>query len=379
MTRKSHLITTIIATCVIFIFITFLLNSLYYKEPSALSSRLTELNRIKPIITNKVTPDSSQGHITKAVPSTKPSADNTIVQCDLSSNEGSLNTDEEFIDFAQHLQQSNSPDKQLAYILFASQSDEANQLASLLAYNQQFSGNKRVLMDLIGLCSSIPTHEACTNTLLEEASELDGDNGALWLIIANFHAAKGNSSATLEAIERAITTTHFNEYHFDKLALFMQTSKGALDVSFGQRAITGLGFHAASFAWLSKITKFCVEERSYTDRHNQLCLALGETMAVKNNSLLVNAMGLSIQSQIYKQDQNNELHLKAEEEKATIMQKSVNHELYFQAQTLMLVDEQLFNFWLTSVMEQGEAIADEMLIKEAITLSKNPYYQPCPK
>jgi len=379
MTRNNNIVITIIVSCLILFIIAFIVQLSHSKEPSVLPTAPAKLNDIELIVTDTINSDPVPKKVTETVTSDKSTTENYIVQCDLTDNEGSLNTDEEFIDFAQHLQQSNSPDDQLAYILFSSQSDAAHQLTSLLAYNQKFAGNKRVLMDIVGLCSHSNNLDTCTDTVLNQAIELDGDNGALWLQIANLHAAKGNASATLEAIEQVITTTHFNEYHFDKLALFMQTSKGALDINFGQRAITGLGYHAATSVWLSKITNFCVEERLDTARHHQLCLALGKTMAVQNNSLVANAMGLNIQSQIFKQEQNEELHLKAEKEKSAIMQKSVNHELYFQAQTLTLVDERLFNFWLTSVMEQGEAKADEMLIKEAITLSKNPYYQPCAK
>lgn len=380
MTGKTTLLISIICISAVMFFITLM--------PSVSPSDITptipieftrESNVLETISTEETTPESPNNNVEKEVTSRKPTEQDYIVHCDSTTTENSSNIDEEFNDFAQHLQQSNSPDKQLAYILFTSQSDEEHQLELLQSYNKKFSGNKRVLMDIVGLCSITMNHKYCDESLLKQAIELDGDNGALWLQIANFHAAKGNTPATLEAIEKAITATHFNEYYFDKLALFMQTSKGALDVDFSHRAITGLGYHAATSVWISEIAKFCTEEKNYSNRHNQLCLALGKTMSTQNNSLIANAMGLNIQSQIYKKEHNEELHLKAEKQKSTIMQKSINHDLYFQAQTLMLVDEKLFNFWLTSVIEQGKAIADEMLIKEAITLSKNPYYQPCAK
>jgi len=378
MTRNNNLIITLIVTSLILFLIAFIVQLSHSKEPSVLPTGPTKLNDIDLIVTDTINSDPAPKKVTETVTSDK-SKEDFIVQCDLTDNEGSLNTDEEFSDFAQHLQQSNSPEKQLAYILFASQTVDEKQLALLLLYNQEFSGNKRVLMDLVGLCSSTPNHKACTDTLLNQASELDGDNGALWLQIANFHAAKGNTPATLKAIEKAVSATRFDDYYYDKLALFMQTSKGALDIDFRERAITGLGYHAATSVWVSDVTEFCLKKESFSDQQNQLCLDLGKAMTTQNNSQIIGAIGLNIQSQIYKKEHNEKLHLEVEKQKSTFMQKSENFELYFQAKTLMILDEELFNFWLTSVKAQGEVIADEMLIKEAIILSKNPYYQPCAK
>ncbi len=159
----------------------------------------------------------------------------------------------------------------------------------------------------------------------------------------------------------------------------MEVSKGGLDVDFSQKAVVGIGYHAATSVWVRQIANFCCDEKEYSNLHSQLCLALGETMATQSNSMIINAIGMNMQSFAYKREHNEELYLKVKQQQFELMQSSTPTELQIKAQNLMFVDEELFQFWLSSVMSQGEAIASNKLIKEAITLSKNPYYQPCAK
>ncbi len=303
----------------------------------------------------------------------------SIIDCNATLEQSTDISDDKIADFRLYLQHSGSADDQLAYLLFGSQSPNEDQFAALQSYNKTFPKNKRVLMDLIGLCSANYHHKYCNDKLLNQAIELDGNNAALWLQISNFHAAKQDTQATLHAMENAINATGFNDYYYDNLALFMQTSKGTLDVSFSQRAIMGLGYHAATPVWVSSISSFCFDEANYSDLRNQLCLALGKTIATQSNSLIINAIGLNMQSLAYKREQNEAMQLKAEKEKAELMQGPTNTDIQFKAKVLSLVDEQLFNYWLNNVINLGEAKADELLVEEAITLSKNPDYAPCPK
>jgi len=339
----------------------------------------SKTNELEPLTSNIIVSKLAPANASIKTTPDKAKGEGYIVECEVKIDDISSHADEEFAKFANILQESNSPDKQLAYILFASESEGSEQLDLLLSYNQSHSSNKRVLMDLVGLCSSIQNHSSCNDNLLNQAIELDGDNGALWLQIANYHAAKGNTPATLEAMEKAISTSHFDDYYYDNLALFMQVSKAELDIDFSERAVMAMGYHAATSVWVSEIAKFCRDEKEYSDLHNQLCLALGETMTTQNNSLIINAIGMNMQSLAYKRENNEELSLKMKKQQSDLMQSSMPTELQMKAQNLMFVDEELFQFWLSSVMSQGEAIADNKLIDEAITLSKNPYYQPCAK
>ena len=45
---------------------------------------------------------------------------------------------------------------------------------------------------------------------------------------------------------------------------------------------------------------------------------------------------------------------------------------------LSMFDEELFHSWMNNAIEHGESKAAKMLLEEAINLSADPFYNPCP-
>lgn len=285
------------------------------------------------------------------------------------------NTEEKLADFHDYLAKSTTPEHQLAAIFFTSNTQQVSKLDLLHTFHQKHPTNKLALMELIGLCSDNVEHNACSTDLFDRASQVDGDNGALWLQIANFHAAKGNKQATLNAINRVNKTNNFDSYYYQYLELFMSASKGTLDVSDNVRAIASIGYHAAMAIHIMDFTKFCTATDNLANK-NQACLVLGKILEERGKTQLFSAVGLAIQEKIYQAEGNNQLSTKAKARKEAFYDP-VELALHNKAGDLMLRDPKLFQFWLSNAMNYGEDKAINMLITEAISLSKNKNYDPC--
>ena len=280
------------------------------------------------------------------------------------------------IAFYDYLEKSTIPENKLAYILFANHTPQTSQLELLQSYLKEYPNNKLARMDLIGHCSSNTEHNACDQKLFEQAAEIDGDNAALWLQIANFYAAKGNKQETINAINMANKASQFNDYYYQHLSLFIDVSKGTLDVSESLKAITGIGILAATQIPIMAITKFCTAIDTLTADENQACLMLGEQMDKKGRNLLYNSVGIAIQSKIYQAEANEELSALVEARKSDLYSPKKSR-LHNRAVNLMIADEKLFQYWLSHAVNYGEVKAANMLIEEAISLSKNKHYNPC--
>jgi len=379
MTRKSILLIT-----TVFISLSLLLTNL---TPEIVNSTIAPVKSAVPLILSKAqeaellyqkTTKEERKEINEvSVPSKD---ENYILACqtpfDYEKAYKEANIKEKLAPFHHFLKESNTAEHRLAAILFATDDQQASKLEQLHDYIQEYPNNKLALMKVIGLCSENVEHSACSQVLFDRASQIDGDNGALWLQVANYQAAKGNTPATLEAMENVIGTTDFNDYYYDNLALFMDASKGTLDVSFTKRAITGMGYHAAITLHIRNFTKFCTATDNLANNKNQTCILLGKALEERGKNLLFNVVGIAIQDKIYQAEGNGELSTKAKARRKFFLDP-VKTALHNKAGDLMLHDPKLFQFWLRNAIHYGEHKAINILIKEAISLSKNKNYNPC--
>lgn len=301
-----------------------------------------------------------------------------IVNCEHLIQQHDPNSESIFQDFLDYLAKSKQVNNQLAHSLFAPKSTPEAKLDSLLSYNQNYPGNPMVLMELIGLCSQVKGHKECNQNLIEQATAVDGENGALWLSIANWYAGQRDESATLMAMGNATQSDYFDEYYFANIALFMDVSKGALGLTFSQRALAAIGIQAAHSLFMSDILEFCVNNPATNSEVNQQCLALGQVMEKQSRTDLVNIFGIAIQAKVYKNENNTKL-FEDTKAKQKARDKTSNTDLTNKAFSLALADEKLFQYWLNQASEQGEIMARQRLVDEAIVLSNNPYYLPCPR
>ncbi|WP_019029797.1 hypothetical protein [Colwellia piezophila] len=381
MTAKK--IVSIAIACTLIVVITAFLN----KVTSQITPKISASPSANPIIPGKVS-ESSLTHqkniqvktstLDKFSVRIKHEDDSYIVPCNREYYDNIYDDDfyEKLTDFHDYLAKSNAAEDKLAYVLFSAYTQQTPQLDLLQNYLQEYPDNQLALMDLIGECSKNLQHNTCSQVQFDRLSKVDSNNAALWLQIANFHAANGDKQATLNAIQKANKATQFNDYYYHYLSLFMQVSKGAIDINDKQRLITGIGIQAARSIWISDLSNFCTSVDNLANDKNHACLTLGQLMEEEGKHLVVNLIGMGIQSKIYQAENNDELLKQLSTRKETLWNPRVS-QLNFDASNLMIADEKLFQYWLSNALIYGEVKAANMLIKEAILLSKNPDYNPC--
>ena len=114
-----------------------------------------------------------------------------------------------------------------------------------------------------------------------------------------------------------------------------------------------------------------METEELTPEQNQLCIGVGKLMEQNSSPTIESLIGNKIQQKAYQREGNEELVASLQK------QADINEKLYafsekqWSASTLMLFDEKLFQYWLDAAINYGEQKAQQLLYKEAITLSKN--------
>lgn len=284
--------------------------------------------------------------------------------------------DEKHADFHDYLAKSNTAEDKLAFILFASHTQKKPKIDLLYNYLQVYPNHQLASMEMIIQCSETIEHSACRQGLFEQAEKIDGDNAALWLRIANYYAANSDKQATLSAIRKANKATFFEDYYYQNFALYMKVSQGTLDVSYPLKIVGGFGLLAAKNISIFDVSNFCTLADMQVIEKNQACLTLGKKMEEKGQNMVINRIGMMIQERVHQAEGNDKLKAQLKARQDTF-NNTFEFKLQDQASHLMMADKKLFHYWLNNALNYGEATAVNMLIKEAITLSKNPHYNPC--
>jgi len=277
-------------------------------------------------------------------------------------------------EFIATLKQSSFPEHQLGAILFDNNINENERFNLLLNYKNKHTETPSLMMDIIGRCSG--REISCDDSLIEQAIELDGNNSALWLLLANYYFEKKNIDSALKAMDSAVRASDFNDFYYDDVSLYVRTSKGLLDVPLAHRVISGIGILAAKPLWISEVAHFCLNSENLTAQQNYLCLETGKLMEHNASLSIANMIGVQFQEKAYEREGNDELLASIKLHANKMEAWSTTHNDSF---VLSTFDEGLFLYWLDSAMHYGESKAQQMLIEEAITLSKNEYYNPCPQ
>lgn len=270
---------------------------------------------------------------------------------------------------------SNSQNKQLAYALYSELTGEESRLDRLLKFNQRFPGNPIALEQMLGLCTEVKDHPSCNQELVQQAISVDGQNAAMWFAIASFYASKDDPEKIKHAFRQIISAPLYQESFADYIELYIDSLQGRPNEDFSTNALSALGVVAAQPSFFNIISKLCTEKPEVDEEFSLLCLSLGETMESRGKTNITQMIGSAYQEYIFELEGNDAAVQELEKKRK---QNNVPISLFNQATNLALFDQRLFRSWLNNVRNLGEHEAAQLIVEEAITLSKNPFYQPCP-
>jgi len=335
-------------------------------------------------IENGVTPAKPAVDINKQEKQELSHTDNYIIQCD--------ELDEKESDKLTHLNDKvlnnkldeSIPEEYLAKILFNVTGTESEQtesekliekkehLAKLLDYHNQFPTEPLSFHRLLTECSS-KLHNYCTLDFYNKINQIDKDNGALWLTLANIHLINRDVKEAEQALRKAASSRTFNSYFYETIYLHQQVMKKYLPAYSNKLVVAGIGY-SASIAWgYSKAIDYCKSINS-----SDTCLYLGKQMKYGGKTLIQQVLGLGIQRIHHEKMGNNEIANKLKIQADNYVKQNGWNEQSFRAANLMAYDGTLVEVWLNHAIQHGETSAQKLLIEEAIWRSKDPNYNPCP-
>ena len=281
--------------------------------------------------------------------------------------------------FLQSLGNDNDKNKQLAYTLFAPLHEGKTRLDLLIEFNQRFSDTAIVLTDIVRLCTTLNYNAQCDSNLLQSAIAADSNNGAMWLQQIFLHLSNDNEPGILYAIDELLKSPYMEDSFVQKIELYLQslnaypthnsninTVAALFDYAFGE-ALT-MNSYTPLFQWCKK---------SISDPlKTAVCLKLGNYL--QKNSLLITdqIMGIELQKLVFEGQGNKQLLAEAQDSYNNIM-ATISSDKAAKASSLLMADERLLRSWLTNIKHYGEVVAQQLLVEEAILLSKNEHYSPC--
>jgi len=288
-------------------------------------------------------------------------------------------------DFLNIFKNSENPTSNLAYALSLNNSllkrefdlEKSNRTTKLVDLIKASDKKSLVHYFLVAGCNENNNLELCDETIIPQALADDSSNGALWLEIASYEASRNNTDGFEFAVSQIIASPNYNEYWADSIEIFNDALTDAGVTHHGSRVIRSIGFSAALTLFSTQgIFTACVNNSIQRPDIAQMCIDVGARMVSESKTWLSKVLGYALQKKV--------LIALGEETKADKIDKLLNaNSLYSDLETktssLMIFDQELNDYWFTNLKLFGETKAIELATIEAIRLSRNPDYDPCPK
>ncbi|MGL1955969.1 MAG: hypothetical protein OCD00_01455 [Colwellia sp.] len=270
------------------------------------------------------------------------------------------------------IQKSNDPESQIVHTILSVEdsSELPKKLDSL--YNV-IPESPLLSYDLLSSCTI--KDSKCNNSIFERGTELDAQNGAVWLMMAIHELNNNNIDKAKMALMEASNAPVFNEYwseHFTLFeSVFVQAGAGS-DLPTQIAILSNIStIPAPNF---SVLANFCDSlDASKTDILDT-CLSIGQQMINSQSTMLSYLIGMNIQSSVYKKYGDTELLDQLEDMRENfdkLIESSVK------ADALMWQSRRRTADWLQQMRDIGEIGATEFIVNEAIELSSKSEFDPC--
>lgn len=226
------------------------------------------------------------------------------------------------------------------------------------------------------LVSNCIISKGCDDSVFLNAVERDPYNGALWKLIATRHAAQGDVVETLTAFRKQISAPNYNTYWGEVTHLFDQALLEIGIADFLQRQVLAIGLSAAlALPAVNPIFDYCRQYSLTRADIAEACLEFGETQFRSGDNLLEQSLGLSLKKAVYEQLGNVEKVKKVETIQKTFQDSWGRLSMLT---NLAWVDSNLNKYWWENILLYGETKALQLTYAEAVRLSSDPSYNPCP-
>ncbi len=226
---------------------------------------------------------------------------------------------------------------------------------------------------LVAHCSE---QDSCDNSVFDIALAQNPYNGALWKLMAIRYASAGEVELALSAIQNSNTAVNYNSYWGETIHLFEQALATTVEMDQLARQISAIGYSAALALPSHKtLLDFCSERSANRADIANACVEMGERQFQSGKNLLEQHLGLAIKKLVYKQQENS---FEVQNLEAQHREFREATERLAAAPNLAIHDKDLNEYWWENILLYGETKALELTFAEAVRLSSDPSYNPCP-
>ena len=276
--------------------------------------------------------------------------------------------------FIDQLRQSNSKYSQLIYAIVFAVKDRSIDL--LMKLYDKDKSDRLVIWNLSIACVEDTNVEYCNENLLNELSKYEANNSAYWLNIAALKIKRKDENGVLEAFNNVIASPVYNDYWTETFDAYEQTFP--VEAPEMLKSVSALGFVSTlPYNYLLPTRAYCREVAKSRADIAQLCIDIGEKIEINGKNYIVNRFGLLIQKDVFEK-LGDELALESIKRRIKKLQSSISQFASREVENLTMYDESLANDWYQSLKINGEQAAYEHSYNEAVRLSMNPDYNPCP-
>ena len=278
------------------------------------------------------------------------------------------------------LRESEDLDDQLVYALSAKGLKTENIVKILKNILENEPNHELANWNLLNICvgHADSKNSICEKELAEDLIEANRHNAMVWLNVLTKKNANENIDETIHALSQIISAPVFEEYYSEHIDLYDRVMTRNNSMTSLQRSIAAIGFAAANpLPSFARLTRFC---STYSKERNDiltLCLQVGKRMSNSSRTTLTKAIGDSLQKTSYQ--------ILGDEESAVEVEKThINNQIWGNEQlhkaiNLQKYDSQLSEQWYRNLISYGEMKAFDILIEDAIRLSADENYNPCPE
>ena len=154
-------------------------------------------------------------------------------------------------------------------------------------------------------------------------------------------------------------------------------SYGKLNLSYKARLVSAIGIAAAKPFHFYKVIEMCKNRVTNNPVRADVCLSLGKQMEKNSTTITAQGLGLNFQKIYYEATQDKDALALINKKQSRSYYDNQLNETTQKTWQLMNHDEDLFRFWLQSMLEHGEVKGMQYVVEEAIWRSRDVNYTPC--
>lgn len=273
------------------------------------------------------------------------------------------------------IEHSDIHDDKLSYLLLNKSKGNTKRVERLKKLFNLMPTSPTIIKKILAECLRNSDDSLCNSAIYEQAETVAGKYASVLMQLAALRYQQEDFSKSKQLLRKAINRTTYNEPPYEFKALIdnnLLLHGNFTDIE--RLLLTAFRTNSSSNFSIMDLCKNAInDDKEYVE----LCLSAGKLLGQTADTHINNIIGTSMQLNIYKKlaEQEKATRLQEEmEEKSALLQS----QQFSKATMLAFHDEDLLRSWLFMIEQGTEQLAAEALIKEAILLSKNPDYDPCP-